>query len=478
MAINKFSDIDNYKRDIIYTSSLRVLIIWGAYIFIIFLMISMITNIEIPVKENSDDTQRFNKITIITYNVVYFIPSIFKFDSSVLTTLVTISLTVFIGLGIIDNRYSNLEMYDESLYLARRIFALWIANGAGILMFSNYIYGLFLFVAGWEDSELSKNILYSRSHIWIFLFLSAFVIIIGNIASEYPKDRQKNTNKILRQLISRERRGAHLDDYCIKDNNKLKEAFFINNIIKIFPKGCFRTILWYFILTAFIQATLVFMFFNWNRDGRIFYGDNLKIIIIFIISLALNTLSYISLGIFGLPSILSEISFRKKYKKTRKVILYIFVTGITGIVAFYYNLLVAATCINSGYTFQSWADKSSTELFVFIYSTPSLAAIIWSLRVYRNDVLNFYREIFEVRDPDGRSINSEDVYHLINIWNLWSKAQKAYRKELFVSNEKYSDLKMLCRYWFIYHDQAEDNKNNNSQKDNNVLIPFRQIENN
>ena len=167
MAINKVSDIDNYKRDIIYTSSLRVLIIWGAYIFIIFLMISMITNIEIPVKENSDDTQRFNKITIITYNVVYFIPSIFKFDSSVLTTLVTISLTVFIGLGIIDNRYSNLEMYDESLYLARRIFALWIANGAGILMFSNYIYGLFLFVAGWEDSELSKNILYSRSHIWI-----------------------------------------------------------------------------------------------------------------------------------------------------------------------------------------------------------------------------------------------------------------------------------------------------------------------
>lgn len=478
MAINKVSDIDNYKRDIIYTSSLRVLTMWGAYIFIIFLIISMITNIEVPAKANSDDTQRFNKITTITYNVVYFIPSIFKFDSSVLTTLVTISLTVFIGMGIIDNRYSDLEMYDESLYLARRIFALWIANGAGILMFSNYVYGLFLFVAGWEDSELSKNILYAPSHIWIFLFLSAFVIIIGNIASEYPKDRQKNTNKILKQLISRERKGMHLDNYYIKDNNKLKEAFFINNIIKIFPKGCARTILWYFILTAFIQATLLFTFFNWNRNGRIFYGDNLKIIIIFIISLALNTLSYTSLGIFCLPSMLSEISFWKKYRTTGKVILYIFVIGITGFVAFYYNLLVAAACINSGYNFQSWADESSTELFIFIYAAPSLAVIMWSLRVYRHDVLTFYREIFEVRGPDSRSINPEDVYHLINIWNLWSKAQKAYRKELFVSNEKYSDLKMLCRYWFIYHDQTGDNKNNSSQKDNNALIPFRQIENN
>jgi membrane protein len=472
---NKFSDIDNYKNDILYNSLLRVLFIWAAYILVLAFIISMLASFTILARNELEIKQKANEIINITYNIISFIPSFFKLDPSTLTMLVTISLTVFVGMGIADSKYSDLDMYDEAVSLARRLFALGVANGAGIIMFSNYMYGLFIFFSGRNNSEIDKNILYNPSYIWTFLFLSAFVIVVGKIASDYPKDRQKHTNKILRRLIYREKSGGYLSEFCIKDTKKLREEFLERRLVLFFPQGSSRAILWYFVLSTSGQLFLLGIFFNWVWEGGLFYGDNIRILPRVFILILFNSLFYIYLVVYYLPLFLRRNISRKKFKNAFKFMVHITVIFIIGLFNIYCNLLSVLVCIRSGYLMQGWVYNSGPAWFIISLVVACTVTMLSSF-LYRKSILSFYCDIFmgEKCDKPKKSMNLDTVYHLMFIWNLWSKARNAYRKELFVNNEKYSDIKMVNRYWYIHDNLNGLDKYDYDEGGEIIIIPYNQ----
>mgnify|MGYP000017861146 FL=1 len=472
---NKFSDIDNYKNDILYNSLLRVLFIWASYILLLALVIYMLVSFTILARGGLNINQNTNELINITYNVISFIPSLFKLDPSILTMLVTISLTIFVGMGIVDSKYSNLDMYDEAVSLARRLFALGVANGAGVIMFSNYMYGLFIFLSGRNNPEFDKNVLYNPSYIWTFLFLSAFVIVVGKIASDYPKDRQKYTNKILRRLIYREKAGGYLSDFCIKDTKKLREEFLERRLAFFFPQGSFRAILWYFALSASGQLFLLGIFFNWVWEGEIFYGDNIILLPRIFILIILNSLFYIYLEVYYTPLALRRNISRKKFKNTFKFIVHVTAIFMIGIFNLYCNLLSVLVCISNGYSMQEWVYKFGSVWFMISLVVACTVTILSSF-LYRKSILSFYCDIFmgEKYDKPKKSMNLDTVYHLMFIWNLWSKARKAYRKELFVNNEKYSEIKMVHRYWYIHDNLSDLDKYDCDEGGEIIIIPCNQ----
>ena len=75
-------------------------------------------------------------------------------------------------------------------------------------------------------------------------------------------------------------------------------------------------------------------------------------------------------------------------------------------------------------------------------------------------------------DKPKKSMNLDTVYHLMFIWNLWSKARNAYRKELFVNNEKYSDIKMVNRYWYIHDNLNGLDKYDYDEGGEIIIIPY------
>ena len=130
-----------------------------------------------------------------------------------------------------------------------------------------------------------------------------------------------------------------------------------------------------------------------------------------------------------------------------------------GIFNLYCNLLSVLVCISNGYSMQEWVYKSGSAWFIISLLVSCIVATRISF-LYRKSILSFYCDIFvrEKGDKPKKSMNLDTVYHLMFIWNLWSKARKAYRKELFVNNEKYSDIKMVHRYWYIYDNLSDLDK--------------------
>lgn len=393
---------------------------------------------------------------------ISFILNLFKFDSGFITAFAAILLTLLINIRSVNDNYLSLNDPDKAIASAYRKFGEFSINILGVLFFANFVYGVY--INSTSNSYLEYgNKLYSLSYIWIFLLLSAFILMVGKINKEYPKKYKDSVDACFRRLIREEENAGSLHDYLVQmdlNKNMFRKVFSDRTVFlwNLRHRGNWYGFAWIFIFNSVVSLCLIVYIYGF---APIFDIGNNKMIIVILLSSGYMGIFSIFMWFISLYVIQKIHAFRRV-----AVILLIIVISLINFSSYYaptFNLF-------EQYNMRNGIDIVTTGGFISVVSIFSAVFGRWIFKYYLSKTYKYL-----IRGEYLQSFNLANIFHLHRIWLLWIKAQELYKRESFFNDENYSDLKMLCRYWSIYNEQNKNRLDNVSKNDDDIIIPWRGV---
>lgn len=222
---NTYKYIRKYGNKVLLQAVGHTALVWFVY-----LSFWVILSSAIDFLSSSQDYDNFSSRIDNSYKLgISFIPNLFKFDSGAITAFAALLLTLLINIRSVNDNYLSLNDSDKAVASAYRKFGEFSINILGVLFFANFVYGVY--INSTSNSYLEYgNKLYSLSYIWVFLFLSAFILMVSKINKEYPKKYKDSVDACFRRLIREEENAGSLHDYLVQidlNKNMFRKVFFI-----------------------------------------------------------------------------------------------------------------------------------------------------------------------------------------------------------------------------------------------------------
>ena len=462
---NTYKYIRKYGNKVLLQAVGYTVIVWFAYLSFWIALSNAIDFLN-----SFQDYDDFHSRIDNSYKLgISFIPNLFKFDSGFITAFAAILLTLLINIRSVNDNYLSLNDPDKAIASAYRKFGEFSINILGVLFFANFVYGVY--INSTSNSYLEYgNKLYSLSYIWIFLLLSAFILMVGKINKEYPKKYKDSVDACFRRLIREEENAGSLHDYLVQmdlNKNMFRKVFSCRTAFSwnLKHKGNWYGLAWIFVFNSAASIYLIVLVYGLTSIYDI--GNNKMIIVVLLYS-----------GYMGVVSIFIWFIYLYGVKKIARSelqtvggIFLILVNSLMNFIFYYVPVVNLLKYYNLYYgnDFDLISVFGITNLFVVLVS---IVSSFFGWRVFTYYLSRKYKYL--VRDEYLQTFSPGDIIDLHRIWLLWIKAQELYKRESFFNNEEYSDLKMLCRYWSIYNEQNK-NRIDNVSKNDDIIIPWRNV---
>ena len=456
---NTYKYIRKYGNKVLLQAVEHTALVWFVYLSFWVILSSAIDFLSIY-----QDYDNFSSRIDNRYKLgISFIPNLFKFDSGAITAFAALLLTLLINIRSVNDNYLSLNDSDKAVASAYRKFGEFSINILGVLFFANFVYGVY--INSTSNSYLEYgNKLYSLSYIWVFLFLSAFILMVSKINKEYPKKYKDSVDACFRRLIREEENAGSLHDYLVQidlNKNMFRKVFSYRTAFSwnLRYKGNWYGFTWIFAFNSVASLCFVVIVYGFTPISDI--GNNKMIIVILLSSAYMGV---VSIFIWFMFLYVVQKLGMLPLQIVGAVILVLIISLIN--FAFYYAPIYY---LYKDYNLCNGIDFNIISTFMGV---TSIISAVFGGAVFTYYLSRTYKYL--ARGECLKNFGIGNIFHLHRIWLLWIKAQELYKKELFFNGENYSDLKILCRYWSIYNEQNKIRIENIS-KGNDVFIPWRGV---